>query len=275
MMKSTGPVRINWVNGPCLRGLCTACAAIWLLCAPPAPAAEPPPPDKGKVEAGGKFVPSQASGKADDPFAGLKIERLDGGKLRIGMVTLDQGARAIRFQAAVNMTQGPVEYALVAENGKVHESIFITKASPRDIHLAMLLLGVKAGQIRLGPDRALDLPAESAVEVRVEWETNGPPAVYPMAAMVSLALDRPDQDSGRTLDVGKWFYKGSTFNTAGFAATLEGSAISLIADESALVNNPGVDREQDEIHVPNSKLLPRQGMPVTIVISAPNPLKTP
>lgn len=275
MMKSTDPLRINWLSGPCFRVLSAASAAVWLLSGPPAPAAEPPPPDKGKVEAGGKFVPSQAGGKAEDPFAGLKIERLDGGKLRIGMVTLDQEARAIRFQASVNMTQGPVEYALVAENGKVHESIFVTKASLRDVHLAMLLLGVKAGEIRLGPDRALDLPAESTVEVRVEWETNGPPAVHPMAAMVAMAQDRPDQHSGRTMDVGKWFYKGSTFNAAGFAATLEGSAISLIADESALVNNPGVDREQDEIHVPNSKLLPRQGMPVTIVISAPNPLKTP
>lgn len=235
---------------------------------------EIPPPDKGSIESGGKFVPKPSgSGEVQDAGASslkdLNIERLGQGNLRIGQVTLDQSARTIRFQAAVNMTKGPVEYLVVVESGKVHESVFVTRCSPRDIHLAMLLLGVKPGEMIAAADRSLVVPDASAVAVNVEWQTNGPPAVHPLASMISLADGQPGQDTGRTLGVAKWFYKGSVFDGGGFAAQREGSIISVIGDPAALVNNPSADREHDDLHVPNAKLLPQQGMPVTIVISFP------
>lgn len=255
----------------------------WLVltcvCSHWASAQPPPSADQGAVESGGKFVPNDPSPAAVTAPAitraeaeaallkGLKAERLDANKLKIGLVTLDKATRSIRFQASVNQIQGQVEYALVTETGKRHESAFTTKASPSDIHLALLLLGVKPGTAKAGPDQSLQVPVASAIKVTVEWETNGPLASHPLAALIALAEGDPSQAASRTLPDGHWLYLGSGFDGGGFRAQREGSLISLIGDDAALINNPGSDRTNDEIHVPNAALLPKPGMPVTIVLS--------
>ena len=38
-----------------------------------------------------------------------------------------------------------LEYLIVAETGKTHESLLSTKIAPYDIQVAMLLLGIAAG----------------------------------------------------------------------------------------------------------------------------------
>ena len=194
----------------------------------------------------------------------LKIEKTADGKLRLGVVELDKASRAIRFPATVNMTSGTVEYALVATTGKSHEAMFTTSAAPRDIHLAMLLLGVQPAKFAPGPDKGLSVPATAAVEVSVGWETNGPPKTMTLAELTNVADATADKPATGLKTDRPWLYNGSRFNAAGFAATLEGSIISLIADDMALVNNSQSDRDNDDIHLPNTALLPPAGTPVTI-----------
>jgi hypothetical protein len=66
--------------------------------------------------------------------------------------------------------------------------------------------------------------------------------------------------------VTNWLYNGSTFDAFGFAAQREGSIISVIRDEAALVNNPASDRDNDKVHLPQAKLLPPEGWPVRVVM---------
>jgi hypothetical protein len=196
----------------------------------------------------------------------LKIEKSADGKLRLGAVELDKSTRAIRFPATVNMTSGTVEYALVATTGKIHESMFTTGAAPRDIHLAMLLLGIQPAKFAPSPDKGILVPATAAVEVSVGWETNGPPKNLTLAELTNVADATADKPATGLKTDRPWLYNGSRFNGAGFAATLEGSVISLIADDMALVNNSQSDRDNDDIHLPNTALLPPAGTPVTITL---------
>lgn len=248
-------------------------------------AAAPPPPDKGVVGPAGNFTPKPAPGDAASPASPpppvplsrdqaedllgkeSNIQQISPGKLKIGLITLDQTARSIRFPATVNMTKGPVEYAIVTDQGKVHESVFVTKTSIRDIHMAMLLLGVKPGEPKSVQGQALVVPAGAAVNATVEWETNGPLASHPLTSMIALVDGDPDQPITRTLKNGTWFYKGSCYDANGFRAVREGSVVALIGDEGALLFHPGIERENDDIHVPNATLLPKQGMPVSIVLT--------
>ena len=218
-----------------------------------------PTPDKIRPQPGMSREEAEASLRKD-----LKIEKTADGKLRLGAVELDKQTRAIRFPAAVNMTSGTVEYALVATTGKSHEAMFTTDAAPRDIHLAMLLLGIQPAKFAPSPDKGLLVPAAAAVEVSVGWETNGPPKNLPLASLMTVADPSADKPAGELKAGRPWLYNGSRFNEAGFAATLEGSIISLIADEMALVNNSQSDRENDEIHLPNTAALPPAGTRVTI-----------
>jgi hypothetical protein len=196
----------------------------------------------------------------------LKIEKTADGKLRLGLVELDKQTRAIRFPASVNMTSGTVEYALVATTGKIHESMFTTAAAPRDIHLAMLLLGIQPAKFAPSPDKGILVPATAAVEVSVGWETNGAPKTVTLAELTNVADATADKPATGLKTDRPWLYNGSRFNGAGFAATLEGSVISLIADDMALVNNSQSDRDNDDIHLPNTALLPPAGTPVTITL---------
>ena len=135
--------------------------------------------------------------------------------------------------------------------------------------MAMLLLGVRPGEMKTLPDGTLTTPPAASVRIRVEWETNGPPVTRALALLVALADGNPDNVAGRTMTDGPWLYNGSGFDSGGFQASREGSFISLIGDQAALVNSPGRERENDDIHVPNAALMPKEGMPVTVVITCP------
>ncbi|MCU0781952.1 MAG: YdjY domain-containing protein [Akkermansiaceae bacterium] len=246
---------------------------------PPEPARQPTR-DEGLIEPSGKFTPHAADHGAGRPLRtreeveaalreSLRIQPLDDHRLRVGQVIIDRKVRAVRFQVTVNMVEGPVEYLVVTEQGKVHEAVFSTKADPKDVHLAMLLLGVKPAEMRLGADGDLEMPAAAAITATVEWETNGPPAVHPLSAMIALADGAPGQTTGRTLGESPWLYNGSVVDAAGFRAAAEGSIVSLIADGAALLNNPGKTRDDDKFNVPNKALLPRKGMPATVVLTCP------
>lgn len=203
---------------------------------------------------------------------GLRIEKTAPGKLRVGLVEIDQLSRSVRFPATVNMTRGTIEYAVVTRSGKVHEALFSTDASPRDIHMAMLLLGTKPSPCEAAPDRTLRVPEEAAVRIHIEWNPDGTLRKQLLGNL--LATGSPATPRSTTPET-PWLYNGSRFNKAGFAAITEGSIVSLVADDLALVNNPMADRSDDEVHLPNESTLPATGTQVTVVIARVADLPSP
>ncbi len=188
------------------------------------------------------------------------VVSLGQGRLAIGLVTLDGSNRTARFSAAVCLREETVEYALVHQTGKTHESVFRTDAHPRDIHLALLLLGAKPvltnsfGADGQGP------PLGSAVTVSVTWNHGG---LQPQYAIEDLILDRETTNS---MSPGGWIYNGSNFSEGVFTAGRDGSILSLHIDPDALINNPRPGRARDDLHVPNAARLPPTGTPVVITI---------
>ena len=226
--------------------------------------------DKGSLSREGKFQPKPANAnveKSPDPEARLRELgiRIEGEVLKIGTVEVDRKSQTVSLPAKLQMADGTIEYFLVNSKGKTHESLFVTDAPPQDIHIACLLAGMGAK------------PSEKSAQIRVEvtWETNGPPRVEPAEKLVAIAKDHPQGESGGSLSSGPWDYVGSTVDAAGFAASREGSIISLITDGSALVCNPRPGREDDTMHVPNKPSLPAMGHPVRIVFRKSPPQTQP
>jgi thiol-disulfide isomerase/thioredoxin len=58
-------------------------------------------------------------------------------------VRLDKKNHRISFPATVNQREGSDRISPRQREGKVHESLFATKVLPHDIHLALLLIGLK------------------------------------------------------------------------------------------------------------------------------------
>jgi len=205
-----------------------------------------------------RVMAAEQVGKEPTPLADSGLDRA--GIHRIGLVTLDRAARTVRFPAAVNQRAGLIEYAVVTTTGKVHESIFRTEAAPRDIHLAMLLLGVKPANTNvLHDDPHTPLPGER-IGIEVGWQRGRKEVRRPLADFVKIG-SRVRSSGSRG-----WLYNGSFLVNGDFAAQRGGSIVSLITDASALVNNPGPDRSDDEIHQVLGKALPREDSPVEIIL---------
>jgi len=245
------------------------------------PAAKVPPnPAQGSVSPSGKFMtpvigstsnamPAKTPAEAEAALKqALHVQWLGSNTFRLGQVEFDKDQRIVSLPARICIRTQVVEYALVTETGKTHESLLATEASPVDVHLAFLLLGVS--QVSVPGDlkrSALSMDA-NALRIDVVWQTNGLTATFPLSALVSLTDGRPE-GPGRPMSLEKWLYNGSEFDQWGFGAQREGSLVALIRDPAALVNNPGADRDNDLIHFPNAQLVPGQGTPVRVVFRLP------
>jgi len=206
---------------------------------------------------GGSEHGSRASTPGDQPAS------IASSGLKFGLVEVDARARTVSFPARLNMSEGLIEYVLVTDYGKTHESLLTTEAKPMDIQSALLLLNaVPAGTNAVaGPDSAV--PARSAVRVGVRRES---PTSLALEAVESWVGTREAGREGVSLETSPWLFNGSYISPEGFAAHFEGSIISLIRDPVAILNNPRRGRDDDELHVPRTEAVPAVGSVVTVVL---------
>ena len=190
----------------------------------------------------------------------LLVRALGGGLFQAGLVQLDKNSRTITFPAVVNLRDQTIEYAVVHKTGKTHESIFRTEARPQDIHLAMLLLDVRPVMTNsFGADGQAP-PRGDKIFVEVSWTNHGARISF---AVEDLVLNR---ETKRPMERGEWIYNGSNFSEGAFTAQRDGSIISTHVDPDALINNPRLGRENDDLYAPNAAKLPPVGVPVEITI---------
>lgn len=168
-------------------------------------------------------------------------------------VTLDKKNRRISFPGTVNQKVGLIEYLLVQEKGKVHESLLATKVSPHDIHIALLLIGLKDPAANANaplPPAAID-----SAYLQTAPKLKGPPV------KITVAWTQPDGqrkeipaenwilnlDTNKTMTPGPWTYNGSQIENGVFLADEELSIVAVITDPTALVNNPRKGYDNDQI----------------------------
>ncbi|MFP4352888.1 MAG: YdjY domain-containing protein [Puniceicoccaceae bacterium] len=178
------------------------------------------------------------------------VERLAGGRIRIADLIVDPRKRSVLVPVAFNARPGEeLEYLLVHELGKVHESLLRTETAPTYLHTAMLLLGVERSPKRESSPPAqidrewlgrTDAPSGPAVRLQLlASREDGTSGTYALEAFVTdLSRDGP-------MEEGHWVYNGSALNEGVFVAEVEGSFASLITDPMALVNYTGPGRTDD------------------------------
>ena len=182
--------------------------------------------------------------------------------IRIGKVIFDQKSREIRFPAKVNMSEGLLEFLIVHENGKVHESLLNTDISPTHLNLAFTLLrypasrelyplpnetGGLSGQF---PDVPADIKAGARVAIDVEWTDNGKTRRLPINDWIQHAVKTT------AMPPGPWVYGGSEFYDGKFAPETTGDIAAIFVSQSALINYPGQDNRDDTVWVAFPKRVP-------------------
>jgi hypothetical protein len=204
-----------------------------------------------------------------------RIKKVGPTDYTLGGIHFSSATHEVRVPTTVNMIEGNLEYALVHENGKTHESLLKTKVSPTELNVALLLCNYEphikeAAQFLTDPlpetkaKMALPMEHEGAnrVHLTVEWkDKDGTSHTAPLNAWIK------DLNSNKPLETDHWTYTGSFVSQSGYAAEDDGSHIAIYFDLVALMNLPAPDNRSDECWLVEKSAVPPLDTPVTLVIS--------
>lgn len=205
-------------------------------------------------------------------------------------VHYDPQSQVIELDGEIAQTFEPLEYLIILERGKVHESLIKVHCDAQSLNAAMLMTGVEQGEN--GKLQAIDPPP-----TQEEWEA-GAPAYEVIGAQgegfyIYVYWEIEDTEGrvepyffraedlvlnvrgDRTYKRGQWVYLGSRFIRPHksapemFAADAEGNLVSLVYFNPANHLLTGADPEADNQYIwyPNMFLLPPLGHSVTVLLS--------
>lgn len=144
-----------------------------------------------------------------------KIHRLNNGDMKMGEITLHAKTEEIAFPAYVEVVEDmPIEVLICTDNGRMHETIFISKARPFHLQTMMIALGLKNGA------RVVNEKFKKQgdhVKIEVEWKSGDKVQRKPIEHFL---ID----ENNKTLDPAKprWVFVGSGLHKGSFIADLTG-----------------------------------------------------
>ena len=201
-----------------------------------------------------------------------KIEQVDETTFRVGKVTVNAEKQEARFPVTFLITDQLLEYLVVTDQGKVHESLLGTEARPLAINIALKLLDLRETPelfplldenyfpTQNYPEVTPEETAAARVELFLQWEADGETVEKPVHEVVQqkiLLQDMPAQ---------KWLYTGSYLEKGKFYADVTGNVIAIYLSKDALINYSGQDRDNDEVWLANSKVVPASGTEGELIV---------
>lgn len=207
------------------------------------------------------------------------VEKLDGDNFRLGMVTFNRKTREIRFPAKINMNEGLLEFLVVHENGKTHESLLTTTISATHLNVVLALLhytpsrelyalpnetGGLSGEFPKVPD---DIKAGARLKIDVETVQDGKTLRLPVSKWIQ------DAEKSVAMPSGPWVYGGSDVFEGKFVPETTGDIIAIFVSQSAMINYPGDGNQNDDIWIPTPKKVPAPGTEVTVILTPNTSIK--
>lgn len=181
----------------------------------------------------------------------------EGSVATLGSVKLDSATRTVTVTGWVNQASGIVELLACGPRGKVHESIFVLAVNPLDLQAALLLAGLRGGEVM--PGLGLGPALGSPVDMWVEWTD---PETAELRRSRAETFVR-DIEADAPLPDGPWVFTGSVVYNGRFKALAEESLVATFWDPFAIVNNPYTNGGDDHACYVNTDLVPPEGTPIT------------
>jgi len=231
-------------------------------------------PATGASATGDAAAPEQEAPESKEKPSMVKLED---GRMKFGDIIFDPKTRQVRVPCSLNMNEGLLEFAVVHENGKIHESLLITKCNPLHINVVMKLLryvaseelyaierepGVLTGKFPEVPEAT---KKAARVDLKMEWQQDGKTQTVNLADCIMHA------ETTKPMSQGPWVYGGSMVYQGSFLAEQTGDIASIFVSRGSLILYPGQQNDNDEVWLANTKRLPAQGSNVTFIIQPHQP----
>lgn len=216
----------------------------------------------------------KAEGTRQMAEAQQRLKKLSATEYDLDGIRINSATREIRIPTKVELKDAPIEYMLVHDTGKTHESILVTPVSPTAIQMALLLANYQAateGMLAKVPaeerptdwkEEAPSKPGANRVKITVEWQANGITKTAPLADWVQNVDTRKPPT-----DLDTWIFNGSYVDQRGFVGESEGSIIAVWLDRAALLNSSAQGAWRDELWISLPANIPDEGTPVTVIIT--------
>ena len=207
-----------------------------------------------------------------------RLKKLSATEYELDGIRINAATREVRIPTKVELQKAPIEYMLVHETGKTHESVLTTALSPTAIQVALLLANYQAateGMLTKVPEAERPKiwkeeppakPKANQIKITVEWKVGE----VTKSAPISDWVQHVDTRKAPT-DLGTWIFNGSYMDERGFIGQHEGSIIAVWLDRGALINSPAEGNWRDDLWISLPANIPDIGTPVTVIISPAQP----
>jgi hypothetical protein len=196
-----------------------------------------------------------------------KIQKIGPGIYDFGGVVIDKSKISVSIPAISNQVNGLVEYGIVHENGKIHESLFRTKVRPQTFHTSLLLLKFKPVDSffdNLWSDNPIEIDySDKCFEILVNWEVKGKKR---QAKLEDLSINQARKSP---INQKSFIFTGSRIVAGTFLAESTGSILAIYADDNAIINNSHYDSTNDDVWIANKNEMPPLEIPVIIRFHLP------
>ena len=202
-----------------------------------------------------------------------EITKAGDGLYRFGKVLIDRKAKKVSFPAVSNQINGLIEYGVVHETGKIHESLFRTTVRPQIVHTSLLLLKLKPAKgffENLWADEPKEVDySNHRVTITVSWELNG------TARELKIEEMALNQKNDQAMSSDSIVFTGSKFIEGTFMAESSGSIFAVYADEDSIFNSSDHDSNNDDVWYANKSKMPPLECPVIIRFHLPRDERSP
>ena len=194
------------------------------------------------------------------------------GVLELDRIILDTNKKEVRFPAVVNQITQLIEYAIVRENGKTHESLLRTDISPFRLQ-TLLILGNANKYVERLPEFNSDgreiPPSTPRPKHRIQIFVKDLRPEAKVTSSVPLAKWIHNADTGKAMQGEPWMYTGSRIFEGKYVAELEGDIVAVFLNSNAMFNSWIPGNNNDELWIPAPKIVPPLDSPVEVILKLP------
>jgi hypothetical protein len=190
------------------------------------------------------------------------IEKLGNGEFRLGEIVVNKVERAITFSAQVNMDRGMLEYLIVHNKGKTHESLLRTLVDPYNLQIAFMLLGFEGTDKRLAMQGDQAPPKGERIQISITAADGTKTITIPAEQWLINKIGEDVKDV-KTMS---WVFSGSYVDDGRFMARETGSIAAIWHDPVAMIDNASPGGESNRIWFVKQGTVPPVGTAVKVTI---------
>ena len=199
------------------------------------------------------------------------IRKIDADNYTIGKVSLNKKTQEVSFPAISNGQDDIIEFVLVNDFGKTHETLFISEIKASSLNIAMKLIHYKESKelfMMFGKDgQPLNQLHEEPPEIKkaarfdifVRWKDGEKENELHVNQLIK------NGDTEQAAKIKPYIYNGSYLVEGNFMADISGDIIAIFTNPTSLANFSNEGRSDDTQWTPMMKLLPKKDTPVTLI----------